>query len=89
MIKIAETLIKKFLTTFLQAFLNLLVGELNNTVLQIVQNVGSKTDWSNEEKRKEAVNQIKEIALRSGKQLKDSTLSLATEIAVKIWKGGI
>lgn len=88
MVKIFQALIKKFFTAFLQAFLNVAVGQLNNTVLQIVQNAGSKTDWTNEAKRQEAFSQIKQIALSNGKELRDSTIALAIELAVKILKGG-
>jgi hypothetical protein len=87
MVRIFQALIKQFSTQFFQAFLNLLVGKISNTVLQIVQDVGAKTDWSNEEKRKEAIGKIKTIAYASGMDLKESTISLAVEIAVKIWKG--
>ena len=88
MIKLYQALISKFFTTFLQAFFNVLVGSLNNTVLQIVQDVGKNTDWSDEVKRKEAFAKIKLIAQNQGKDLRDSTISLAVEIAVKIFKGG-
>lgn len=88
MVKIFQTLIKSFFTTFLQAFLNLLVGKLNNTILQIVQDVGKNTDWSDEAKRNEAFAKIKLIAINTGKELKDSTINLALELALKILKGG-
>ena len=87
MIKIFQGLIKQFFGAFLQAFLNILVGQLSTTVLQIVQTTGKYDSWSNEEKRAEAIKQIKVIAINNGKELKDSTLALATEIAVSIWKG--
>lgn len=86
-VKIFQGLIKQFFGAFLQAFLNLLVGQLSNTVLQIVQTTGKYDTWSNEEKRAEAIKQIKVIAINNGKELKDSTVALATEIAVSIWKG--
>jgi len=87
MVKIFQGLIKAFFSAFMQAFLNLLVGKLNQTVLQIVNAVGSNDDWSDEAKRKEAFAQIKLIAANAGIELKDSVLNLAIEIAVKIWKG--
>lgn len=88
MVTIFKALISKFFSAFLQAFLNVLVGKLNTTVLQIVQTVGSNTDWSDEAKRKEAFAKIKLIASNAGKELRDSTVALAIEIAVKILKGG-
>lgn len=87
MVTIFKALISKFFSAFLQAFLNVLVGKMNTTILQIVQTVGSNTDWSDESKRKEAFSQIKLIAGNAGKELRDSTIFLAIELAVKIWKG--
>lgn len=87
MVKIFQGLIKSFFSSFLQAFLNILVGSLSNTILKIVQDVGRNTDWSNEAKRNEAFAKIKLIAINSGNELKDSTINLALELALNILKG--
>lgn len=64
------------------------MGSLSNTVVQIVNTVGENTEWSDFKKREEAIRQIKAVLANQGKTFKDSTLSLALEIAVKVWKGG-
>ena len=87
MVKILQGLIKTFFSAFLQAFLNLLTGQLSTTILQLVQNVGRNIDWTDEAKRQEAFKQIKLIAINNGKELRDSTISLIIELCVKILKG--
>jgi hypothetical protein len=42
--------------------------------------------WSNEEKRKRAFEMIKAEAIASGKDLKDSAINLAIELAVQLIK---
>lgn len=86
MIAIFKALISKFFSSFLQAFLSVLVGEFNKTVQDIVKNVGTNTDWSNEAKRNEAFTQIKNVLVADGKELGDSTINLAVEVALKIIK---
>lgn len=87
MVKIIQGLIKAFFSQFLRAFLNLLVGKLSDTVIEIVSTVGKNTDWTDAQKREEAYSKIKEIAKNNSIQLKDSVVALITEIAVSIWKG--
>lgn len=87
MVNIFQGLIKSFFTVFMQALLNLLMGKLSTTVLQIVQDIGKNTDWSDEVKRKEAFAKIKLIAQNTGKDIRDSIISLALEVAVSILKG--
>lgn len=87
MVNIFQGLIKSFFTVFMQALLNLLMGKLSTTVLQIVQDIGKNTDWSDEVKRKEAFAKIKLIAQNTGKDIRDSIVSLALEVAVSILKG--
>lgn len=86
MIRVFQGLIKAFYKQFLQAFLNLLVNQLNVTVLQIIQDVGNNTDWTDVKKREEAFNRIKLISIQSGKNLADSAISKAIEIGLDILK---
>jgi hypothetical protein len=86
MVAILKALISRFFKAFLQAFLSLLVGKLSTTVLQIVQDINGEIDWTDEQKRKEAFARIKQIVISSGLEIKDSTINLALEIAVSIWK---
>lgn len=70
----------------MQAFLNILVGKVSNTVLSIVHELNG-TEWTDEVKRKEAFAKIKLYITHAGFDIKDSAINTAIEIAVQILKG--
>jgi len=87
MVKIFQALLSRFFKAFLQAFLNHLVGSLAPTLIQLIQDA-SQSDLTNEEKRNQVFQQAKTLAITAGKDIRDSSLNLAIETAVKILKGG-
>lgn len=86
MIKIFQVLIKKFWTAFLQAFINILAGELKVVILKIVQDI-SVEDITDSEKRALAFERIKLYLAQSGKNISDSSINLIIELCVKVLKG--
>lgn len=64
----------------------IVVGALTDIALNAVTRLDSTT-LSNEEKRKEAFNQIKTYATQKGIETKDHLISLALEMAVSALRG--
>lgn len=73
------------LKMILNLALSLIVGSLKGLLLRNVEalNAGSLT---NEEKRKEAFNIFKRDSQKTGKELRDSLINLAIELAVTLIK---
>lgn len=86
MIKMLQNLIKTFWSQFLQAFINILIGEVKTVVLRIIQDVNAE-DITDSEKRHLAFDRIKEYVKQSGKNISDSSINLAIELSIKILKG--
>jgi hypothetical protein len=66
--------------------LQALLGELADVAIVAVKEAAKMETWSNEEKRRRAFEMIKAEAIASGKELKDSAINLAIELAVQLIK---
>lgn len=81
--------ISKFKELFAAAFpvaKQIVVGALTEIAMNAVTRLDATT-LSNEEKRKEAFNQIKTYATQKGIEAKDHLISLALEMAVSALRG--
>jgi hypothetical protein len=79
-------LIKRFFKPFAKAMLEHLLGELSEVAILAVKEAAKMETWTNEEKRKRAFEMIKAEAIARGKELKDSAINLAIELAVQLIK---
>ncbi|MFA0745246.1 MAG: hypothetical protein LASZOEIN_002056 [Candidatus Fervidibacter sp.] len=79
-------LVKRFFKPFAKAMLEHLLGELSEVAILAVKEAAKMETWTNEEKRKRAFEMIKAEAIASGKELKDSAINLAIELAVQLIK---
>jgi len=79
-------LVKRFFKPFAKAMLQSLLGELADVAIIAVKEAAKMETWTNEEKRKRAFEMIKAEAIASGKELKDSIINLAIELAVQLVK---
>ena len=61
--------------------INMILGKLKPFAIDVVSNLNSET-FSNEEKRSQAFNLIKDKAILVGKELRDSLVGLAIELIV-------
>jgi len=82
-------LVKRFFKPFAKAMLQSLLGELADVAIYTVKQLSNYETLSDEEKRKQAFEAIKTEALARGKQLKDSAINLAIELAVQIVKSSL
>jgi len=79
-------LVKRFFKPFAKAMLQNLLGELAEVAIIAVKEAAKMETWTNEEKRKRAFEIIKSEAVARGKELKDSAINLAIELAVQLIK---
>jgi hypothetical protein len=79
-------LVKRFFKPFAKAMLEHLLGELSEVAILAVKEAAKMETWTNEEKRKRAFEMIKAEAIARGKELKDSAINLAIELAVQLIK---
>jgi hypothetical protein len=79
-------LVKRFFKPFTKAMLEHLLGELSEVAILAVKEAAKMETWTNEEKRKRAFEMIKAEAIARGKELKDSAINLAIELAVQLIK---
>ena len=79
-------LVKRFFKPFAKAMLQSLLGELAEVAIVAVKELSQLETLSNEEKRKKAFEVIKTEALMRGKELKDSAINFAIELAVQLIK---
>jgi hypothetical protein len=79
-------LVKRFFKPFAKAMLEHLLGELSEVAILAVKEAAKMETWSNEEKRRRAFEMIKAEAIARGKELKESAISLAIELAVQLMK---
>lgn len=77
----AVAVFKAFLKEVFTEATTKLLAEIQSIALDIVSELAS-TDLSNEEKRKQAFNKIKQYALEKGIETKDSLINLAIELAL-------
>ena len=70
---------------FARLLLSMLLGKLKDFALVVVTNLAA-TDLTNEEKRAKAFEEIKKQAKIAGKDLRDSFINLAIELAVQLIK---
>lgn len=66
----------------------LLIAEFKDFAIEVVKKL-AVTDLSSEAKRLEAIKEIKEEAIRRGKELSDSMLNLLIELAVTWYKNNL
>ena len=89
-VKVSGVFVKIFGSDAAKAFggaaLNLLKSELGKIAVSVVLGLQA-LPGSNAEKRDAALNLIKEQAVNSGIQVKDSLVSLVLEVAVNFIKG--
>jgi hypothetical protein len=79
-------LVKRFFKPFAKAMLEHLLGELSEVAILAVKEAAKMETWTNEEKRKRAFEMIKAEAIARGKELKESPINLAIELAVQLMK---
>jgi hypothetical protein len=79
-------LVKRFFKPFVKAMLEHLLGELSEIAILAVKEAAKMETWSNEEKRRRAFEMIKAEAIARGKELKESAINLAIELAVQLIK---
>jgi hypothetical protein len=79
-------LVKRFFKPFVKAMIEHLLGELSEIAILAVKEAAKMETWTNEEKRKRAFEMIKAEAIARGKELKDSAINLAIELAVQLIK---
>ena len=79
-------LVKRFFKPFAKAMLQAVLGELAQVAIFAVQQLSSVETLTDEEKRKKAFEIIKAEAKQRGKELKDSAINLAIELAVQLLK---
>jgi len=79
-------LVKRFFKPLAKGMLQALLGELADVAIVAVKEAAKMETWTNEEKRKRAFEMIKAEAIASGKELKDSVINLAIELAVQLVK---
>jgi hypothetical protein len=79
-------LMKRFFKPFVKAMLEHLLGELSEVAILAVKEAAKMETWTNEEKRKRAFEMIKAEAIARGKELKESAINLAIELAVQLIK---
>lgn len=73
------------LKPLLSLILSMIVGKLKSLLLTNIENLNSGS-LTNDEKRKEAFNAFKRDATKSGRELRDSLINLAIELAVSYLK---
>jgi len=79
-------LIKRFFKPFAKKMIEALLGELAEVAIVAVKEASKMETWTNEEKRKRAFEMIKAEAIARGKELKESSINLAIELAVQLIK---
>jgi hypothetical protein len=79
-------LVKRFFKPFAKAMIEHLLGELSEIAILAVKEAAKMETWSNEEKRRRAFEMIKAEAIARGKELKESAINLAIELAVQLIK---
>jgi hypothetical protein len=79
-------LMKRFFKPFAKGMLQALLGELADVAIVAVKEAEKMETWSNEEKRRRAFEMIKAEAIARGKELKESAINLAVELAVQLMK---
>jgi hypothetical protein len=79
-------LVKRFFKPFAKAMIEHLLGELSEIAILAVKEAAKMETWTNEEKRKRAFEMIKAEAIARGKELKESAINLAIELAVQLIK---
>lgn len=71
--------------TFLKILLGMIAGKLKDFVLEVVSGLEKET-ITNKEKRDAAFQQIKHRATVAGRDIRDSAINLAIELAVSLLK---
>ena len=90
MIAIFQGLIKAFFTAFLQSFLNHLVskiGTTSNVVVGLANDLNKDTSLSGSEKAAKLADQLKTLAITTGKEAPTKLVNLIVETAVSVLSG--
>lgn len=91
MVKFLQALISKFFSAFTQAYFNYLsqqAGIAGNTILQLVHDLEQDTTLTGAQKAEKLLQQLKNLAISTGKEVSTSTLNLIIEVALKVIRGG-
>lgn len=92
MIKILQALISKFFNAFLQAFLNHLVAKIGTTsasVVAMANDLNKDPSMSGTDKAKRLADQLRTLAISTGKEAPNALVNLITETAVAVLRGGV
>jgi len=76
---------KAFIDAAIPAITQIIIAELKDYAINVVGTL-ENTDLSNDEKRKEAFNQIKQEAINRGKDISDSLVNFLLELALQYIK---
>jgi hypothetical protein len=92
MVKVLQALISKFFNSFLQAFLNHLVAKIGTTsavVVGLANDLNADKSLSGSDKAKKLADQLKTLAITTGKEAPNSLINMVVETAVSVLNGGI
>ncbi len=79
-------LVKRFFKPFARAMIKTLLGEVAEVAIMAVKQLAEYETLTNEEKRRRALEIIKAEAIARRKELKDSAINTAIELAVQLLK---
>jgi hypothetical protein len=92
MIKVIQSLVSKFFSLFLQAFLNHLVAQIGTTAQSVVamaNDLDARSDITGVEKAAILSSQLKSLAITKGKEVPNHIIDLTRQAAVTVLRGGL